>query len=443
MKRKYIINLLRIVIVILILNYNNYSYGFLWDNLWLDLYTKIDNWIPYMENKNYDRLMWWESGKKYEEINRILKADWIWECLNSELTTSEIKEVAKWNYWPLKWKIDKKCLDKDENITNIKLNQIQYKIKEIDIKYSKSAETETKEIFQISGIWIYSDWDINNSWFDLISDLEEINKIIFSEELKYVWEDISSQDDSFNNFSTSKPNNNRNLSSWYSSVNDNSSWPCDDILCIEMGFKTYNWWFWGSSDSSIQWLVEKSNEHLKKFAWSFMWQSNMTSWLFECSICKNIDFGEMFHVWFQIISKPVPILKVNKKESEWSWWTDDESLTALNMLYETYKIYWLDYKRANDLTIYRSELEKRKWLLDSVELNPKDLVKKEVERNIYKNKSNENFLWTSVNKKVLASDTNDFYKYFLEVERNTKAILNYTESLRWIIAEMKKTPVKP
>lgn len=457
MKRKYILNFLRIISIILCMNYTNYSFAFLWENLGLDLYSKIDEWIVELEDKNYEHTMKGESWKNYTEINRILKAEWLWECLDSELSLEDIKKISKWIYKDLDSKISDECLDEKWNITTDKLNQIQSVISRIDYKYSESAENKTKQIFQISNIWIYSDWILENSWFDLISDLEEINKIIFSNEIKYVWEDISWQDNAFSNFiKNTKSKASKLPSGWYKWVNDNSSWWCNDqIFCVKEKFKMYNseaLWSW---DNSIEWILKRSNEHFKKFAWSFLWQASMTSWMFECSICRNLDLWEMFHVWFQIESRPFSILKLEKENSNNQEWNSDNSsnnekwndkdkesfFSYKNLLNESYKNHWLDYERANDLTIYRREIQKKKSLLDSAELTPSEVSKNEQNRVSYKEGSNGDFVTTSVNKKVLSDDTQDFYNQFLELETHTNTILDYTDSIKSVIDEMKKTPV--
>jgi len=51
------------------------------------------------------------------------------------------------------------------------------------------AEEKTKQIYEIARIWLYADGITENSPFDLITDIEEIDRVIFSEELEYIWED--------------------------------------------------------------------------------------------------------------------------------------------------------------------------------------------------------------------------------------------------------------
>jgi len=519
MNKKYFINFIRIIIICLFIGNTNYSCAFLWENLWLNLYEQIDKWVVDLEEKNYEYVMWGETWNKNDEINRILKAERVWWCLNNnELSVAEIKEISEtWSLEPLKSRINSGCVDENWILLIDRLNQIQSNIAKIDKKYSAMAEEKTKQMFQISNIWIYSDWNLENSWFDLITDIEEINKVIFSSPQRYIWENIMSQDNMFSNFLRDKQKNffwirtnktiitpstdsyvcskyawnswlnqqtlndllgNLNkkygykiednispndkvgntkdswdlvkkdridsnyyniIPTWYQNVNDNFSWWCqDNIFCVSINFKVYNnqlLWYW---DISIEWLLKKSNEHLKKFAWSYLWQSSMTSWFFECSTCRNLNFGDMFHMWFQVTSKPVPILKLEKDDSKNK--EKEEFFSVDNLLANYYKDNCLEYDRANDLTIYRWEEMEKASLNNSAELTITEATKKDIDWKSICQRNN-NFIEESVNKEVLTEDIANFYNQFSEVEMHAKTILNYTDSMKSILEEMRKTPV--
>lgn len=544
MNRNLILNSIKIISICLFISYTNYSYAFLWENLWLDLYDKIDSWIVDLEQKNFKYVMVGENWSINQELNRILKTKWIWECLNDEeLTLEEVQEIADyWNIKLLAEKINNNCKS-NEWIIIANLAEIQKTISEIKSNYTKMAEEKTKQMYLISNIWIYSDGNLENSWFDLINDLQEINKIIFSNEVKYIWENITSWDSVFNKFlkekekkytsnnlwkssgikkigiGSSQPpttppetqvcsqynwnswlnrettndilsklnqkywyKNDENTGrettpesqsqtqsaslkpaqsqaearsasqsafgsssyyditpTWYQWVSDNSFWSCNDnVFCISINFKMYNHkllWFW---DSSIEWLLKRSNDHLKKFAWSFMWQASMTSWFFECSTCRNLNFWDMFHMWLQVTSKPVPFLDLKKEDDKKN--DKNNFFKVDNLLTQYYKERWIEYNRANDLTIYNKEDLKKKALLDSDELTITDAANKENELKKYDNKENL-FTQTAVNKKLLSDDMANFYNQFTELEMHAKTMLNYTDSMQWILEQMKKTPV--
>lgn len=518
MNKKYFINFIRTISICLLLAYANCSYAFLWENLWLDLYKEIDEWILDLEEKNYEYLLWWESWEINKEINRILRAEWVWECLNNEnLSIEEVTAISEWKINYLDSRISKSCKDKNWDILVDKVNQIQSNIAKINEKYSKMSEEKTKKMIEISNVWIYSDGNLENSWFDLISDIEEINNIIFSTPKRYIWENIMLQDYVLNNYFKEKRKwysktiktitetppepevcskyswnswlNKETLDeilwslnkkywyievkkeddswegkkeddswgdekqdfrespyyniipTWYKSINDNFSWWCkDNIFCVSIDFKVYNHkilWYW---DHSIEWLLRTSNNHLKKFAWSSTSQSSMTSWFFECSVCRSFDFWKMFHMWFRVDSKPVPIMKIEKED----WKKKEKDFFEMkNLLHQYYKSNCLEYDRANDLTIYRQEEIEKSSFDNSDWLTIPEATKKINDWNKYLNlcKRNKQLTEQMVNQELLTEDMANFYDQFTEIEMHSKSILNYSESMREILLEMRKIPV--
>ena len=63
--------------------------------------------------------------------------------------------------------------------------------------FNEAAETKSQKTYEVARIGLYSDGNIENSPFDLITDMQEIDKIIFSEELEYngVEKDQSADDE--------------------------------------------------------------------------------------------------------------------------------------------------------------------------------------------------------------------------------------------------------
>jgi hypothetical protein len=82
-------------------------------------------------------------------------------------------------------KIDPKCKENDKDITITRLNEIQQVVQELSLEAQKRAVEKTKNIYSISKIGIYSDGTTQNSAFDLIKDLQDIDKIIFTDEIEY------------------------------------------------------------------------------------------------------------------------------------------------------------------------------------------------------------------------------------------------------------------
>jgi hypothetical protein len=74
---------------------------------------------------------------------------------------------------------------------------------------------------------------------------------------------------------------------------------------------------------------------------------------------------------FQVSTKPVPILNVNKNDRPKS-----NEYSSLTLLEKYYKANGLDYQRRNDVTIYTHKDEIYKTILNITNLNKKVLVDK-------------------------------------------------------------------
>lgn len=59
-------------------------------------------------------------------------------------------------------------------------------IRQFSIDSRDTAQKQAKVISEIARLGIYSDGDDDNSPFDLITDLQNINNIIFSKEIPYL-----------------------------------------------------------------------------------------------------------------------------------------------------------------------------------------------------------------------------------------------------------------
>lgn len=504
--------------------FTNNTNAFLSTDTWLNLYKNIDKWLYDLEIKVFQKeLRWWDDSKEvYENLNRFTMEFYnIAPCFNENVAIKsnnqyiEINDV--YNF------IDDACKDNKWNIAVSNIATYQTAINDF-IKYSQRvSKQKTKNIYQISRIWLYSDWTTDNSPFDIIVDLQEIDKIIFWEELNYDWEDQGFLDNfkknpnykpsSLSNYDTDYPSSdyptnnfywndytklfnlstdicadeswlsNEQLQSltntsvwwenntdnnaidkeideikfmwtnfewtWYSKVNDNSVWPCNDFFCIKVNFSTYNHsvlWYWETK--SIQWVLEKSNEHLKKWANTSLQQAKMTTNNFEISL-RDIDFAEMFHLWVVVQTKSPPLLDLeNAIESDNIPENDKDTKTGLShklaeRLREYYKNLGLDYDRANDLNIYLKKDEELKNIINSAELNPQFLLSKEEElKKIAEIKAKQNeYINDSVDKKIHKDILKEFYIEFVELERFTWAIKDYTDTLYWLIKKLREIPI--
>lgn len=234
----------------------------------------------------------------------------------------------------------------------------------------------------------------------------------------------------------------------YVKLNDNAVWPCTDFFCITVDFVVHQhqllgWW----PNITIEYLIDRSNQHLRKFANASLAPAKMTTQNFELWL-KDLNLSDMFHMSFQVSTKPVPILTLeNKLEKPWDtstekkWNPDDFSSNTLLQKY--YKAYNLDYERRNDITIFTKQQEEYKTLLNSAGLWIDKVSVKQKTLNDYLNKNTllANQISNSVYKKVTIDTLWDFGRQFTELDNFTTSIRDYTQSLSNLIEAMIKIPI--
>ena len=398
------------------------------------------------------------------------------------------------------------------------------------------AEAKTDQIYKISHIWIYSDWDEQNSWFDLISDIEKIDKIIFADVVDYNWKPIESLDDSINsilkplnkkidkltskdfwkndnsnnqneptkiipetnwnsldiqntvnnytcpvsdinnnwlsnselswllnNIKNSWINNwvnnidNTNKNQWisnkwlnpkssnvdslwnYQKVTDNAEWPCETFFCIKIDMTTYEhslFWWW--ENITIEYLLNRSNKHLSKFAATSlipakMWTNEFELWL------KDLNLPDVFHLSFQISTKPIPILQIESKSKK-----DETEFSAKNMLESHYKANWLNYKRRNDLDLLIKLENEKQTINNSDGLSVENSFIKQQENNeiVKKRQKKSAALMKAVENKVSIWILSTFQEQFTELDKFTSWIQNYTDTLLMLVRKLKEIPIE-
>jgi hypothetical protein len=100
---------------------------------------------------------------------------------------------------------------------------------------------------------------------------------------------------------------------------------------------------------------------------------------------------------FQVSTKPVPILNVNKNDRPKS-----NEYSSTTLLEKYYKANGLDYKRRNDTTIYQQNDEIYKTILNITNLDKKVLVDKKETLESYNElmKTKSELISTNIYKKV-------------------------------------------
>jgi len=528
------------LILILTLLFPNIIFGFFSNPAWIDLYKKIDSWIYELELKYISKELKNDKWDIAENLNLNYIADDEWCKFKNSLTESDIIEISNNNIEKLALNLDW-CFDENWNIPISIISKFSNLTKQRYIDSSIKAKNKIDSINKISKIWLYSDWIKENSPFDLISDLQDINSIIFEEKYEYKWvnnhniQDVvdnilwwesidnamalsqynsikdNSITNSTNNSTTNTTNSKKNQITWinikdwnnqvcdnsvswldpdiidallkptpevwntvwnssltqrsssssppneinnanptstqntikdYKKVNDNSKWPCNDFFCITIEFVMYNhnllgWW----TNLSIEWLIKRSNDHLKKFAWTSLVQWKMAINNFEIWL-KDLNLPDLFHVWVVVSHKPVPIVNLDKKDKNEG--RDETDFSSKNLLERYYKSLWLDYKRSNDLTIFKQTESELKTMLDTQELSIWQIKGKEEDLQKIREKAKKEISLVSeiiIDKKIIHEDMNDFYKQFSELESFIKAMMDYSISTNWIIKGMKAIPI--
>lgn len=498
----------------LILLNPNATLGFLDDAWSFDLYKTIDKWNYELTQQIITQEAKWNSSNPdyLKKLNQEAALLWLKECFKNNLNIDDLNNLYLWDSSNFNKKIIDSCWNWDENSKkNIETNYLEKYQKIWKLVYSKiknTSENKVDNIYKLSKIWMYSDWNTKNSPFDIIDDLKAIDDIVFEKEFKYNWENTTdlttkllnveesevsaanmapfvpweihniTQDGNFNSYDLKWLDNNNfvcdindplwnqikdiindknadlenllvnnNTSSWsytledtwYEVKWDNWVWPCYNFFCIQIDFvmNSYDlliWW----KNNSIEWLIKRSNQHLKKIASTSLVQSKMTTNNFELWL-KDLDLSEIFHVWIHVSTKPAPILNLDK-----NWDDPNKSDLSSNSLLERYYWnLWLDYKRANDLNNYRLNSEKLKNIQMLNWLNSNYLNFKNEEYDEYKSKQEKRAEFVQnnyIDQKLNYNELDSFYNDFIEVENFTYSMLDYAKNLNSIIKWMNKIP---
>ncbi|EKE28297.1 MAG: hypothetical protein ACD_3C00082G0009 [uncultured bacterium (gcode 4)] len=164
-------------------------YAFIWDDAWLDFFKTIDKWSSSTQMKFIENELEWSAKKinDYIVLEMNYKKGNIID-INKDFTKKELDKITEeFNIGVLLSHLDEKFQSGEEAKTLEELEQIRkytiiwYKSKEWEMM---KKETSMSRI-AVSGL--YNDWDVNNSWYDIMDDLTKIHNVIFSKETKYEW----------------------------------------------------------------------------------------------------------------------------------------------------------------------------------------------------------------------------------------------------------------
>lgn len=177
---------------------SNQVHAFLGEDLWLDMYQQLDENFAELNNKQYEyELRWQGQASITDTIAPILAREGI-ECRID--SSSQISQIAYGEDNGNIAEIMSRCSAQGDTIPATMVEKVQNSMRYIHSSYSQKASSKTQSIYDIAKIGIYTDGSTENSPFDLITDLEEIDKIIFTQELEYEGEEWESIDDAVQEF---------------------------------------------------------------------------------------------------------------------------------------------------------------------------------------------------------------------------------------------------
>ncbi|MDD2870669.1 MAG: hypothetical protein PHS49_01655 [Candidatus Gracilibacteria bacterium] len=511
----------------------------------LDLFKNIDSGIDELENK----MMIYEANgglKKTgisKEINELGGINNLKKCLDDskDISQSDFEKIAlDGNISTLSNYMSSDC-SKDGDMSNENIKNYISLFKKHYSNSKNTAQSKSDKIYNISKIGLFSDGIIENSGFDLITDIEDIDKIIFASKTDYYGEPDVDLGQSINGLLTSiseaghnimnlgteapiekdlnkykpyiyKPNilnnenqeyinetennyvcsidqsglNKGNLNSiftdinkiknkksitdneklefhypdytldtdsiyndtssrsdpnsiaGYSKVRDNSTWPCESFFCINIDFIMYQHNLFGGSDNmTVEYLLNRSNEHLSKFAASSLIPAKMSTNLFEIGL-KDLNLPDIFHMAMQVSTKPIPLLRLEKQDKQ-----DETQFASKNLLEKYYELNGLDYKRRNDLVLLKSNEQAKQSVLNSQEYTNINAVEKneEYQQHLVNQKKGIKTIRKAIEKEVSYGVLDTFVEQYTELDKFTLSIYNYVEDIHTIIGKMREIPI--
>jgi len=339
----------------------NISFGFLSDSLDLDMYKKIDKWIYDLELKYYDReLRWWDMNQEISDnLNKTALINNLdWDCFKEWLTLKDVNTMTQiQEKIDLNWTIPKDDSQIQKIVDYIKIECIWdpeceewkdcwYSIWKLKDFLAIASQTHQNSIevwnqklndtFKIRRVWLYSDWIKENSSFDLMVDIQDINDIIFEKQDKYSWENNSNIWKLMESILSWK---------WIEEAINNSLYPENNFFTSVIDATETNPVVW--------WEKEDKSEENKNYLSSIWWNRWNTN---KCLTDESWLDNNSINTLLKKINKDLLINKIKNwwnnsndlwNNPEYTWWSK-KWFKELWWNYESLKTDFWDYKKLND-----------------------------------------------------------------------------------------------
>lgn len=169
------------IIIALVLNSTSVFAGFIWESSGLDFYKTIDRWYTTYQT----RLLENSLAGSAEKVNEFLSGSNVVKLDNLiDFTKTELDIVTDWWLSPILKRIN---FEWNSEANTNRIMALSTKIKERYILKKDEILKNISNASKISVIWLYNDWDIGNSWYDIVNDIERIHSVIFTDSPKYNW----------------------------------------------------------------------------------------------------------------------------------------------------------------------------------------------------------------------------------------------------------------
>jgi hypothetical protein len=199
-------------------------------------------------------------------------------------------------------------------------------------------------------------------------------------------------------------------------------------------------WWWKSKDKSIEWLIKNSNNHLYKYANTSLIQHQITIDNWELSI-KDLKLKDIFNQNFIVLSRNIPLINVDKNNAKEKKKKENSPFWYKSLLEYYFKLYWLEYDRANSIDDFNKRLSETISINDSLWLGILNATERYDSSSSHSaaSKEDESYLNKLLSTKQRSDNISWLYWLFIELESFTNSFEQY---VIWVNLQVKSMSEK-